>query len=116
MADVDELRRVLEPHTEADVTVTFKRFRETMRSEDVSQFVGYMVDQGLLPPESAPHVIKELRASDEPTLIEPRSDSRRSAGSGSGPKPDLEWTAPDANAAHAPPKPRVTHLELFEVI
>jgi hypothetical protein len=69
--DVDELRRVLEPHTQADVTQTYQRFRETMRSQDLGQFVAYLVDQGLLPQSAAPNVEAELRAgANEPTIVE----------------------------------------------
>jgi hypothetical protein len=73
MANVEDLRRLLEPHTEADVTSTFQKFRESMHSEDLGQFVDYMVAQGLLAPEAAPVVAAELRAgSEEATIAEPR--------------------------------------------
>ena len=33
MANVEDLRRLPEPHTEADVTSTFQKIRESMRIE-----------------------------------------------------------------------------------
>jgi serine/threonine-protein kinase len=113
VSDLDHLRRVLEPHTEADVTLTFARFRERTQSQDASRFVEYMVAEGLLPVGAAPRVIEELRAaSAEKTLVEGRgtgSGSVPSAGSGSG-------TAPDAGSVVPAPRAPETNLRLFEVI
>lgn len=97
MPTVDELRRVLEPHTEADVTSTFQKFRESMGSEDLGQFVAYLVDNGLLTPEAAPRVVEELRAgADDATVVEPRGGS--SGGGQAGPPP-AEGAKPRSPAA-----------------
>lgn len=57
------LGRVLEPHTDADATLVYQNFRRTVQSKDLGKFVDYMVKQGLLPADSAPHVEAELRAA-----------------------------------------------------
>ncbi len=106
MADVDVLVRVLEPHTRADVTQTFYRFRETMRSEDLSQFVAYMVAQGLLPAAAAPTIEAELRNSSnhDATVVE-RSDHKSSSA-----------TSPDVGSAVPQPRAHATNLRLLGVI
>ena len=69
MSDVEELRRLIEPHTTADVTATFQRFKQRTRSGDASKFVEYMVGEGLLAAGVAPKVIEALGAADK-TVVE----------------------------------------------
>ena len=57
---VDDLKRLLDPLVEADVTSTYQRFQETTRSEDPAAFVQYMVQEGLLRPEDAARAAEEL--------------------------------------------------------
>ncbi len=116
MSDVDDLRRVLEPHTEADVTATFARFRERTQSQDHTRFVAYMVEQGLLPAEAARHVLEELRAAgDDRTVAEPRGTGSGAAQS-RGAASNASGTSPDASAIVPAPRAPETNLRLFEVI
>lgn len=66
---------MLERHTRVDVTHTIRIFKETTGSDDAALLVKYMVDQGMLPPESARQVEAELRGGDVPTIVEPKSNT-----------------------------------------
>ncbi|NUP10145.1 MAG: protein kinase [Polyangiaceae bacterium] len=119
MADVEELRRVFEAHTQADVTLVYKRFREATKSEDLGQFVEYMVAQGLIAPDAASNLAAELRfGAGEPTVVESKRTTGSGSGSGSGSgaaQSGGSGTSPDANTS-TPSRRRSTSLRLLDVI
>ncbi len=85
---VDDLLRALEPHTDADVTATYRRFRARNGTQEMGEFVDYMVKEGLLPEGVAAAVVDELASPSEPTVIEPHA--RRAGDTDSRPILSIE--------------------------
>ncbi|MFO0549748.1 MAG: serine/threonine protein kinase [Polyangiaceae bacterium] len=113
-----ELERILAPHTQADVTLTYQRFRAEApaASDDPAQFVAYLVGRGLLPAEAAATVAAEIAAqsTEDATIVEGRRDgSAPRAAERTGPS---ATTRADSAVLEPIGKVHATNLRLLDVI